>query len=118
RPRRPRSPPFPYTTLFRSTDPSRRQTASVLAPDRSTATRWSRPTTSLYGWSGSPSIRNRTEIFSPRRPLRSGSPWGWAGSLLAATLLARCEGALRGAARSVGVVDEEGFVDLDEVLPL
>src|SRR5437868_2304532 len=101
-----------------TTDPSRRQTASVLAPDSLTATRWSRPTTSLYGWSGSPSIRNRMEIFSPRRRWKPASSWGRAGSLFAATLLARCEGALRGTAGSVGVLDEEGFVDLDEVLPL
>src|SRR5438309_668991 len=101
-----------------TTDPSRRQTASVLAPASLTATRWSRPTTSLYGWSGSPSIRNRMESFSPRRGWRSGSDRGREESLLAAALLARCEGALRGTSRSVGVLDEEGFVDLDEVLPL
>src|SRR5437763_2619865 len=101
-----------------TTDPSRRQTASVLPAASFTATRCSRPTTSLYGWSGSPSIRNRMESFSPRRRSRSGSSWGREGSLLAAALLARREGALRGASRSVGVIDEEGFVDLDEVLPL
>src|SRR5437879_3214847 len=59
------------------------------------------------------------ESFSPRRRLKAGSPWGREEeSLLAATLLARCEGALRGTSRSVGVLDEEDLVDLDEVLPL